>query len=304
MSLDFHTLDVFSDRRFGGNPLGVVLGADDLDTPTLQTIAREVNLSETVFVGAPRNPVHTASMRIFTPVRELPFAGHPTIGTAVLLADLKGLSRENGCGSAIVTLEQQIGTVRVAVRYDAGDAAFAEFEAPQLPRVGGALPPVERLAAALGLIPNEIGFENHRPRCFEAGNAFACIPVATLDAMERAYANPLHWAAAFEDQGVVGAYLYTRQCVHTTAAFHARMFAPAAGVPEDPATGSAAICFAGAIATFDELPDGMHKRVLEQGFEMGRPSNITLTLLVRGGTLDVVRVGGHAVRVVSGQLRV
>jgi len=304
MSLGFHTLDVFTDRRFGGNPLGVVLGADDLPPERMQAIAREINLSETVFVAAPQNPVHTASVRIFTPVMELPFAGHPTIGAAVLLASLKGLSGENGCDNAIVTLEQRIGTVRVAVRSRPGEAAFAEFEAPKLPQDAGSLVPVERLAAALGLIPNEIGFENHKPRCFAAGNAFACIPVATLEAMERAYVNPLHWAPAFDEQGLVGVYLYTRQCVHTTAAFHARMFAPGAGVAEDPATGSAAICLAGAIAAFDDLPDGVHRRVLEQGFEMGRPSNITATLVVRGGKLEGVRIGGHAVQVISGSLEI
>lgn len=304
MSFAFHTLDVFTDQRFGGNSLGVVLGADELPASAMQAIAREINLSETVFVCEPRNPVHTARLRIFTPAQELPFAGHPTIGAAVLLADLKGLSGENGCGSAIVMLEQQIGTVRVAVRCNAGGAAFAEFEAPKLPQDAGALPPLEKLAAGLGLIPNEIGFENHRPRCFAAGNAFACIPVATREAMEKAYVNSPHWAAAFDEQGIVGAYLYTRQCVHTTAAFHTRMFAPAVGVAEDPATGSAAICLAGAIAAFDRLPDGVHRRALEQGFEMGRPSNIFVTLVVRAGQLEAVRVGGHAVQVIAGQMQV
>lgn len=304
MSFEFHTLDVFTNRRFGGNPLAVVLRADDLDQPTMQAIARETNLSETVFVRAARNPVHTAAMRIFTPTQELQFAGHPTIGTAVLLADLKGLAGRNGCGDAILTLEQPIGTVRIGVRHGEGEAAFAEFEAPKLPQDAGTLPPVEKLAAALGLIPSEIGFENHRPHCFAAGNAFACIPVATLAAIEKAFINAPYWASAFDNQGIVGAYLYTRQCVHMNAAFHTRMFGPAAGVPEDPATGSAAICLAGAITAFDALPDGQHRRVLEQGYEMNRPSNIVVTLIVEGGRLEAVRIGGHAIRVVSGQLTV
>lgn len=304
MSLEIHTIDVFTAKRFGGNPLGVVLGAEGLDTPTMQAIAREINLSETVFVTAAQNAAHTARVRIFTPSQELQFAGHPTIGTAILLADLKGLAGANGCGDAIVTLELPIGTVRVGVRHKAGEATFAEFEAPKLPQDAGALPPVEKLAAGLGLIPSEIGFENHRPRCFAAGNAFACIPVASLEAMEKAYVNTMHWSSAFEEQGLAGAYLYTRQCVHTTAAFHTRMFAPAAGVPEDPATGSAAICLAGVITAFDGLPDGTHKRVLEQGFEMNRPSRIVMNLVVKGGKLSNVRIGGHAVRVISGQIEV
>lgn len=304
MAFEFHTIDVFTDRRLRGNPLAVVLGADALDALAMQAIARETNLSETVFVSAPHNPAHTGSVRIFTPAQELPFAGHPTIGTAALLAGVKGLIGQNGCGDAIVTLELPIGTVRVGVRHREGEAPFAEFEAPKLPRDAGALPPVERLAAALGLIPSEIGFENHRPRCFAAGNAFACVPVANLETIEKAFINAPYWAAAFDNQGIVGAYLYTRQCVHVGASFHTRMFAPAAGVPEDPATGSAAICLAGAITTFDALPDGEHRRILEQGFEMDRPSRIVITLGVEGGRLESVRLGGHAVRVVSGRLTI
>lgn len=304
MAFDFHTIDVFTDRRLSGNALAVILGADGLDASTMQAIARETNLSETVFVSAPQNPAHTATVRIFTPSTELPFAGHPTIGTAALLAGVKGLIGEHGCGDAIITLELPIGTVRVGVRHRDGEAPYAEFEAPKLPQDAGTLPPVERLAAALGLIPNEIGFENHRPRCFAAGNAFACIPVANLETLEKAFINAPYWAAAFDNQGIVGAYLYTRQCVHVGASFHTRMFAPGSGVPEDPATGSAAICLAGSIITFDALPDGEHRRVLEQGFAMGRPSKIVLTLDVQGGELKALRLGGHAVRVVSGHLTI
>lgn len=303
MSFEFHTIDVFTDRRFGGNPLAVVLGADALDSQTMQAIARETNLSETAFVRAAHNPGHTAAIRIFTPTQELQFAGHPTIGTAVLLADLKGMAGQNGCGDAIITLELPIGTVRIGVRHREGEAPFAEFETPKLPRDAGAMPAVEKLAAALGLIPSEIGFENHRPHCFAAGNAFACIPVVDLEAIGKAFINAPHWASAFDNQGIVGAYLYTRQCLHVGASFHTRMFGPGAGVPEDPATGSAAICLAGAITTFDALPDGQHGRVLEQGFEMNRPSNIVVTMSVRGGQLEAVRLSGHAVRVISGQLR-
>jgi trans-2,3-dihydro-3-hydroxyanthranilate isomerase len=280
MSFEFHTIDVFTDRRFGGNPLAVVLGADALDSQTMQAIARETNLSETVFVRAAHNPGHTAAIRIFTPTQELQFAGHPTIGTAVLLADLKGMAGQNGCGDAIITLELPIGTVRIGVRHREGEAPFAEFETPKLPRDAGAMPAVEKLAAALGLIP-----------------------VVDLEAIGKAFINAPHWASAFDNQGIVGAYLYTRQCLHVGASFHTRMFGPGAGVPEDPATGSAAICLAGAITTFDALPDGQHGRVLEQGFEMNRPSNNVVTMSVRGGQLEAVRLGGHAVRVISGQLR-
>ena len=134
------------------------------------------------------------------------------------------------------------------------------------------------------------------------GHAFALIPVSTHDAIGKVAVNPGQWAAAFADSGIAGAYLYSRECQHTPSAFHARMFAPDHGVAEDPATGSAAICFAGAVHRFDKLPDGLHRRIIEQGFEMGRPSFMTLTMAVRGGKLETVRLGGHAVAVSSGSL--
>ena len=303
MQLPFHTLDVFTDKRFSGNPLAVVLDADELSTEQMQAVAREFNLSETVFVQKPANPAHTAKVRIFTPGAEIPFAGHPTAGAAILLAELRAQD-PGGDLDAIIALEEKIGIVRVGVRLRQGHAAFAEFDAPRLPEESGTLPPVERLAGAVGLVPHEIGFANHRPTRFAAGNNFAFIPVASLVAMAKAGVNSHHWQAAMSGQGLVGAFLYTRETVHTTSSFHARMFAPDLGVPEDPATGSAAVTFAGVIQHFDGLPDGHHKRVIEQGFEMGRPSIISLALEVSGGQLHNVRIGGNAVRVTQGRITV
>lgn len=303
MALKFHTLDVFTDRRFGGNPLAVVLGADNVSDERMQAIAREFNLSETVFVQTSTRPAHSAKMRIFTPRSEIPFAGHPTIGTATLLAELN-TPAHNGEKDALVILEQAIGTVRVGARLRANAAAFAEFDAPKLPAEAGVLPPDDVLAAGLGLIPSEVGFENHGPICYAAGNTFAFVPVASLDAIRRARVNGSHWEKAFEQQGVSGVYVYTRQCEHTSSAFHVRMFAPQVGIPEDPATGSAAVGLAGIVHHFDRLPDGMHKRVVEQGYEMGRPSLIVLTLVVAGGKLTTVRIGGSTVRVSEGTIEV
>lgn len=303
MALNFYTLDVFTETRFAGNGLAVVLEADDLTTPQMQAIAREFNQSETVFVMAASNPAHSAKARIFTPKAELPFAGHPTVGTAILLTLLKR-QFASGDGEALMVLEEGIGNIRVGVKLRAGQAPFAEFDAPKMPELSGSLPGIERLASSVGLLPSEIGFENHVPSRSEAGNVFALIPVATRDALGKAEVNLAQWSAAFNDAGVVGAYLYTRECVHNTSAFHARMFAPGHGVPEDPATGSAAVCFAAAVLHFDKLPDGTHRRVIEQGFAMGRPSLMTLTISVRSGRLDTVRLGGHAVRVTSGMLDV
>jgi trans-2,3-dihydro-3-hydroxyanthranilate isomerase len=301
MRLAFHTLDVFTDKRFSGNPLAVVLGADGVDAKAMQAIAREFSLPETVFVLEPQNRAHTARVRIFTPGRELPFAGHPTVGTAVLLSELR-TPLGDGQGDALVVLEQAIGIVRVGVRRRRGAAGFAEFDAPKAPEDLGPTPPPDSLAAALGLIPAEIGFENHRPTRYTAGNPFIFIPVASLDAMAKARVAAAHWETAMKDD--IGVFLYCRQTVHTTSAFHARMFAPHNGIAEDPATGSAAAAFAGVVHRFDELPDGAHRRVIEQGFEMGRPSLMELSMDVEGGRLQVVRIGGHAVRVTEGAIEV
>lgn len=303
MQLRYHTLDVFTDRRFGGNPLAVVHDADALTPDQMQMIAREFNLSETVFVLKPENPAHSARVRIFTPGRELPFAGHPTVGTAILLAQLRA-PLVNGERDAIIALEEPIGAVRVGVRLRDGEAPFAEFDAPKVPEKDGTLCSRERLAGALGLLPREIGFENHTPQCYAAGNTFAYIPVPSLDAIARARINAAEWAAAFPSDQISGVYLYTRECRHKGSSFHARMFAPDLGVPEDPATGAAAVGFAGVVDAFDGLRDGLHKRVIEQGYEMDRPSSIQLTLIIEGGELDTVRIGGRAVRVTEGTLDV
>ncbi len=303
MSYAFHTLDVFTVDRFAGNPLAVVVDAEGLTAEQMQSIAREFNLSETVFVTAPENIAHSAKIRIFTPMAELPFAGHPTVGTAILMTMIKD-QFASGDGDALVVLEQAVGSVRVGVKLRPGQAAYAEFDAPKLPEMSGNLPGVERLAAAIGLLPSEIGFENHHPVRVVAGNGFALIPVETREALGKAEVNLGQWMPAFADAHVVGAFLYSRECVHNTSAFHARMFAPMHGMPEDPASGSAAICLAAAIMQFDTLPDGVHRRVIEQGFAMGRPSYMTLTLVVRSGRLETVRLGGQAVRVTSGTLTV
>jgi trans-2,3-dihydro-3-hydroxyanthranilate isomerase len=185
-----------------------------------------------------------------------------------------------------------------------GAQIFAEFDAPKLPEETGALAPPDRLAAALGLIPGEIGFENHKPMRLMLGPTFAFVPVSTLSAIEKAHASSQHWEAVLGGQGLNGAFLYCRQTVRSFAAFHARMFAPEFGIGEDPATGSACAAFAGAIHRFDRLPDGMHKRVIEQGIEMGRPSFITVSMEIQNTRLEAVRIGGHAVRVAEGTIEV
>ena len=297
----YAVLDVFSDRPLAGNPLAVVLDSDGLDEARMQAIAAEFNLSETVFVRPAANPVHTAALRIFTPSRELPFAGHPTVGTAVLL----GLERAaGGMGNAemVSVLEEAIGPVRCGVTVRSETAGHAVFDLPRLPvEVATPAPGRDAVAAALALMPAEIGFENHHPACFDAGVPFAFVPVRDLATIARAAVNPAAWSAAF---GQVSVFLYCRETADSGHHFHGRMFAPAMGIAEDPATGSAIAALAGVIARFDQPPGGSHHYLVEQGYEMGRPSLIALEVDMDGGAVVEGRIGGEAVVVARGSLDV
>jgi trans-2,3-dihydro-3-hydroxyanthranilate isomerase len=294
MGRRFATLDVFTDRRFAGNPLAVVLEAEGLDTAAMQVIAREFNHPETVFVHAPSDPAHRARVRIFTPARELPFAGHPTVGTAVLLGRIDG-------GTAVreLVLEEGIGPVRCTVAPSGDDRGRARFKIPQLPVTAGPAPEDAAIAAALGLAPREIGFNGFRPERWSAGNAFTFVPLAGLAAIGRCRPEPVKFEAVFGD-GLV--YVFCGETTEGGHAFHARMFAPALGIPEDPATGSAAAAFPGLLAAHGGLADGDHTIVIEQGYEMGRPSLVELTLTIAGGKLASALVGGDAVIVTQGTI--
>ena len=302
MSRTFATLDVFTDTRFQGNPLAVVDDADGLDLPTMQAIAREFNFSETVFLMKPENPAHSAKMRIFTPASELPFAGHPTIGAAIHVAMRR--TGGNGHGEALTVLEQKIGIVRVGVKFRPDASPFAEFDVPKRPEDIGPAASVDAIADALNLMPNEIGFQNHKATRFSAGVPFTYVPVASVEALARASMNLRSWQAAFGSADHNNAYLYTRLEGRSAAQFQARMFSPSDGIGEDPATGSAAAAFAGVVMRFDRPPEGWHKRVIEQGVEMGRPSRIVVSIEVENGRLDTVRIGGNAVVVTEGRLTV
>jgi trans-2,3-dihydro-3-hydroxyanthranilate isomerase len=287
----FVTLDVFTDRRFAGNPLAVVLDAEQLDTAAMQAIAHEFNHPETVFVSTPGDPAHRARIRIFTPRRELPFAGHPTVGTAVLL----GLRDDGGAGRDIV-LEEEIGAVRCTLETSAGAGGRARFAIPQLPTEAGPVPDDAIVAAALGLVPAEIG--ESRPARWSAGMPFTFVPVTSRAGVERCRPDLASFDSAFGAGGA--AYVVCRQTVEPGHSFHARMFAPGMGVPEDPATGSAAAAFAGLLAS--HLPDGTHAIAIEQGYEMGRPSLIRLVAVVEAGRVLSASIGGDAVIVTEGTI--
>jgi trans-2,3-dihydro-3-hydroxyanthranilate isomerase len=292
----FVTLDVFTSKRFAGNPLAVVLDAEQLDDAVMQNIAREFNLAETVFVLPAREPNHRARLRIFTPVAELPFAGHPTVGVAVLLNRIDGGFARN------MVIEERIGPIRCATESIDADRGCARFKLPQLPQEAGPAASAEEIADALGLDSDELGFEAFRPSRWSAGVPMTFVPVRGLDAIRRCRTNLAAWDTAFgqDDKGM--AYAFCRDTIETGSAFHARMFAPRLGVPEDPATGAAAAALAGVYVHFERPADGHRGLFLEQGYEMGRPSLIKLSVTVRERQLTAATIGGDAIVVGEGAI--
>ncbi len=293
--LEFHTLDVFTETPFAGNPLAVVLNADTLPPAEMQIIAREFNLSETIFVQAPQNPAHTARVRIFFPTAEIPFAGHPTIGCAIHLA----CARHTGDFETLITLEEEAGLVPVTVTRQ-GIHIEAEFTAPVLPFPVKTGLPLDLIAASLGLTPAQIGFANHRPATHQGGPRFLYVPVDSLGTLDQAKPHEPHWSALMALAEVDSAYLYTPG-QHSD--FQARMFAPTAGTYEDPATGSASAILAAQLWASGALAPGTTKLALRQGIEMGRPSSIGLTIDATAQGIVAVRVKGSAVPISSGQIR-
>lgn len=303
MLRQFHTLDVFTDTPFEGNPLAVVLDSERLDQAAMLKIAREFNLSETVFVLPPRDPVNSARIRIFTPGGELPFAGHPTIGTAILLGELRASGMLSGAGVNIA-LEEEIGLVNVEVSRVAGRAARAVFSLPVLPKMLPLAFDAGLVAKALGIDPLDIGFGAHGVCAWSAGVPFVMVPLRSLEAVGHAHvADITAWREAFGASGKGAAFAYTRETINPERHIHARMFAPLSGIPEDPATGSAVAAFAGVAATCELPEDGLHQLVIEQGFEMGRPSLITLDLDIQHGALVAASIGGTAVHMSEGKFR-
>lgn len=287
MSYAFHLVDVFTDRPFAGNQLAVVLDADALDAERMQAIAREFNFSETTFVCAPAAAGCDWRVRIFTPSSELPMAGHPTIGTAVVLEAL-------GRASVRTTLDLGVGPTPVRVR-----PGWAEME--QRPPVFGAEhPDPAALAAALSIDAGEIG--EPAPQVVSTGLAHLMVPVRSLAAMRALQPRLDRWDRALRPVDQVGVYAYCRETGEPGVDARCRMFAPPEGIPEDPATGSAAGplgCFLardGAGASF--------RFRFAQGVEMGRPSTLEVTVERVGDGFGPVRVGGAARIVAEGRLEV
>lgn len=301
-SYQFVTADVFTSSRFGGNQLAVFPNADGLDTRLMQQIAREFNYSETTFVLPPSDPKHTRRVRIFTPGGELPFAGHPTVGTAFALAAL-GEIPIPGAETRIV-FEEGVGPVPVTIRSTNGAPDFAQLSVAVLPETGPPPPAAADLARALGLAPEDVLAPSDGIQALSCGVPFLFVPVRSREALGRCRVR-------LDDfQRVLGGYWTGKVFVFCDepelpgSDYRARMFAPGIGVPEDPATGSACAAFAGYLAARDRRSDGTLRWVVEQGFEMGRPSLLEVEADKRGGAITAVRVGGNSVLVSRGEFYV
>jgi trans-2,3-dihydro-3-hydroxyanthranilate isomerase len=290
----FETVDVFTEQRFGGNPLAVVTDGQGLTTAQMQAISAEFNLSETTFVLPPEDPANSARVRIFDRVAEMPFAGHPMVGTGYVLAK-KGLDRDG-----VLTFEIPAGVVRIEIERDgAGEVLGARIAAPRTLTTGGDVD-AATVAACADLAPDDIIVTSHPPRLASLGLGFV-FAETTDAALARARPNVAAFRDALAKYPQVGGgwplHLYTRE----TDGVRARMFAPLANTFEDPATGSANTAL---VALLLSLTDADEIRLkVRQGIEMGRPSE--LDLLARR-TADGIRaeVAGRCVPVLRGEIAV
>jgi trans-2,3-dihydro-3-hydroxyanthranilate isomerase len=330
MKLPFYTLDVFTDRTFGGNPLGVFPDATHLSTELMQRIAREMNLSETVFLGPPETAGGAARVRIFTPGVEVPFAGHPTVGSAIFLAS-QGVRSESGDrkrdgrgghgghkggesgggsldasgnGEITLVLEENVGPLPVRVRFEDGDPVFAHFTTALLPEHRPSPYSPEELAAMVGLDESDLCPEGLLPEMVSCGLPYFIIPVRTIDAVRRSVLDVSLWRRLLADGWAHHVYLVCMDAEGEGVDVRVRMYAPGSGVPEDPATGSAAAALGGYLSEADGRGEGTLSWTVEQGLEMQRPSLLYVETDRTEGETAAVRVGGSAVAVSRGTMSV
>ncbi|MGH1351944.1 MAG: PhzF family phenazine biosynthesis protein [Methyloligellaceae bacterium] len=293
----FYTLDVFSSQKLQGNPLAVVLDSEGLSDLEMQTIAREFNLSETVFILPAEYPENTARLRIFTPGQELPFAGHPTIGASVLLAHTDPANN-----TVKLNLELKAGLINSDATCNDG-LGEAGFHTPGVPSEYTPHNDPEVTAKLLGLTADDLKLRNHLPGFVSSsGNEWLFIPVKDARTIKRAKVDMAYWSAAHAGHTSDGVYVYTDECNSPDAHWHTRMFAPAMGITEDPATGSAAVTFPGILAEFETLVQGENSWQIEQGYEMGQPSQLHVSARVDNSNILHVKLAGSAVILMSGTL--
>jgi trans-2,3-dihydro-3-hydroxyanthranilate isomerase len=303
-ALSYEVVDVFTAARFGGNPLAVITDARGLSAADMQRIAVEFGYSETTFVLPPEDAQHTAGVRIFTPTAELPFAGHPNVGTAFVLA--RGRSVLGRPAGDEMWFEEQAGLVHVTVLRKDGAVSGAAIRAPRALEVGQQVP-AELVAACASLSPEDIAVGQHPPLVLSIGLPFVFAELADRAALARARPNRDRFleadAAVPPHNGAFSLFLYV-PAPGGPRRYSARMFAPLDNVQEDPATGSAAAALAAYLASRRPASQDEFELVIEQGVDMGRPSQLNLRVRkITGGAQEVI-VSGDCVPVMRGELTV
>jgi trans-2,3-dihydro-3-hydroxyanthranilate isomerase len=299
MQRRYITVDVFTDRAFGGNPLAVVLDAGGLSTEQMQAIATEFNYSETTFVLPPADSGNDANVRIFTVRSELPFAGHPNVGTAFVLAT------QAAKAPARLKFEEKAGLVPIEILTAQGSVVGSEFAAPQ-PLKKGATVDAKEAAAILSLSASDIKTDRHPPQIASVGLPFLIVEIASREAVKRAKPDAAAFWKTFPAVGADAVYFYTRDVPASEQPLdlQARMFHPgAAGLSEDPATGSATGAAAALLGDLDATRDGEVKLRIGQGFDMGRPSLLLTRAIKRNGAVVSTHVGGNCVQIMEGTVR-
>lgn len=297
MKYRYYTCDVFTGSRFGGNQLAVLPEAKGISDRQMQQVAREFNFSETTFV-LPAEQGKDRRVRIFTPTREIPFAGHPNVGTAFVLATIGAFGKIDA--PRTVTFEEKAGPVPVSIRRQ--DGTFScELTAPEGLSLGKTIP-ADLLATAVSLTPGDVVTTTHLPQVASVGLPFLMAELKDRAALGRARINATGFDA-IQAQGVLpDIHMYTRSGDDFDV--RARMFAPVDGVPEDPATGSANCALAGLLRHYGPATDGIASWRIAQGVEMGRPSVLEARAEKRGGKVVAAWVGGTSVMVSEGTIEV
>jgi trans-2,3-dihydro-3-hydroxyanthranilate isomerase len=297
MRFRFYTCDVFTDVRFGGNPLAVLPDAEGLSSREMQQIAREFNYSESTFV-LPATQGHTRQVRIFTPTQEIPFAGHPNIGTAFVLASTGELERIGD--ETDIAFEEKAGLVPITIRKIDG-RIWGELKAPEALSIGQTIS-VDLAASALSLSPEEIVTGTHQPQLASVGLPFIMVELGDRAALENARPNipvleEIHKLGIMPD-----IHVYT--LVEDEFDIRTRMFAPLDGIPEDPATGSANCALAAMLTHYKLEADGEYRWRIAQGVEMKRPSVLDARTEKRAGAVTGVWIAGYCVMVSEGSIEV
>jgi trans-2,3-dihydro-3-hydroxyanthranilate isomerase len=299
MKLGFATVDVFTDRQFGGNPLAVVPDARGLTSEQMQAIAAEFNLSETTFVLPPQDAANTAQVRIFTPRAELPFAGHPNIGTAFVLAASPASAARPMTADAVI-FEEKAGLVRIQLLRDRSAVAGARLAAPQALSIGENVNR-EIVASACSIAPTDIDTRAHQPCIASCGIPLIFAAVTSRAVLAAARPRADIFAEHVPTSLATGIHLYV-EAATSAADIEARMFAPLYGVTEDPATGSANVALIALLAALRAEPDLRLERKISQGVDMGRPSLLIASAEKRAGKVIAAHIGGSCVPVMSGAI--